>query len=185
MALAQLFRFGLWLLAAAPLLLLDPATAAAQAGTAAGGSGRGVDSTDRPIDLANYCRYFRTSPYCAPRLSGDDGAPLLYLVYFDPGSDAIRPGEEPMLLSALSAAGLEPGAGIAITGHADALGDEAAAMDLSLRRAASVANWLEWRGVETERLSISGAGFSRPMLPAPGGGRENLNRRVEILLDLE
>jgi len=183
MALAQLFRLGLWLLAAAPLLLLDPPPAAAEARSEAGA--RAGDSTDRPVDLASYCRYFRTSPYCAPRLSGDDGAPLLYLVYFDPGSDAIRPGEEAMLLSALAAAGLEPGAGIAVTGHADALGSEAEAVELSIRRAASVANWLEWRGVEAERISLSGAGFSRPMLPVPGGGRENLNRRVEILLDLE
>lgn len=183
MALAQLFRLGLWLLAAAPLLLLDPLPAAAEAHSGAGT--RGLDSTDRPVDLANYCRYFRTSPYCAPRLSGDDGAPLLYLVYFDPGSDAIRPGEEPMLLSALAAAGLERAASVSVTGHADALGDEAEAVELSIRRAASVASWLEWRGVDPDRISLSGAGFSRPMLPAPGGGRENLNRRVEILLDLE
>lgn len=90
-----------------------------------------------------------------------------------------------MLLSALSAARLEPAATLAVTGHADATGSEQEALELSVHRAAAVAEWLEERGVAQERMSLSGAGLSRPMLPAPGGARENLNDRVEILLDLE
>lgn len=179
MTLVRLFRLGLWLLAAVPLLPLLAPPAAAQGAVSAE-----ADSTDRPVDLASYCRFFRTSPYCAPALSGDDGAPRLYLVYFDPQSEAIRPGEEAMLRAAAAAALLEPAAPLAVTGHADRVGSDEAALDLSVRRAAAVAGWLEAQGVEGARISLSGAGFSRPMLPAHSGTQENLNRRVEILLDL-
>ena len=143
-----------------------------------------VDSTDRPVDLATYCRYFRTSPYCAPKLSGDDGGPRLYVIYFDPEDASIRPGEEAMLRSALAAAKLETRAPIAITGHTDRLGNEEEAIDLSVRRAAAVSDWLIEEGIERERISLSGAGYSRPLLPARDGGKENLNRRAEIILDI-
>lgn len=174
---------GLFVRSLLPALFLFLLAPAAQAADSNGATAH-VDSTDRPVDLATYCRYFRTSPYCAPKLSGDDGGPRLYVIYFDPEDASIRPGEEAMLRSALAAAKLERQASIAITGHTDRLGDEEEAIDLSVRRAAAVSDWLIDEGIEKERISLSGAGYSRTLLPARDGGGENLNRRAEIILDI-
>lgn len=173
-------RAGLSLLAVLSLVFLALPVPPAQSAEATAAT---PDSTDRPIELASYCRYFRASPYCAPELSRDDGGPRLYVVYFDPRSEEIRPGEEAVLRNASAAAQLAPAASLAVTGHAERRGSEEEALDLSVRRAAAVADWLVTRGVDSERISLSGAGFSHPLLPARADGGEALNRRAEILLD--
>ncbi|HLS69847.1 MAG TPA: OmpA family protein [Kiloniellales bacterium] len=174
LALALLLVAGLLLLASPQPLSADEAA----------NDAAHVDSSDRQLDLATYCRYFSSSPYCASPHSGDDGAPLLFLVYFDPNAVSIPASEEPALRRALTAGKLEPSARIAITGHAADHDDPDRELDLSVRRAATVAQWLQERGIEQERISLSGAGASKPLLPVEQGEDQNLSRRAEILLDL-
>lgn len=142
------------------------------------------DDGDFFLDLARYCRYFPTSSYCSTPVFGDDGAPLLFLVFFDPEDSSIRPGEEPALRKALTAGKLEPAAHFSITGHAEEKGDRDMELDLSVRRAAAVAAWLGEKGLEQERISLSGAGATHPLVGPPDGESDSLNRRVEILVDI-
>jgi outer membrane protein OmpA-like peptidoglycan-associated protein len=67
-----------------------------------------------------------------------------------------------------------------IAGHTDALGDTAANLDLSKRRAQAVADLLASQGVDRSRLEVEGYGESRPL--AGRSATDPANRRVEAIL---
>ncbi len=69
-----------------------------------------------------------------------------------------------------------------VLGHTDSTGDEGYNIDLSQRRALSVATYLNAQGVDSRRFFIQGYGESRPVATnATPEGRAQ-NRRVEIQL---
>lgn len=69
-----------------------------------------------------------------------------------------------------------------VYGHTDSTGDDQYNMDLSQRRAASVADYLGAQGVDTRRFAVIGEGETQPVASnATEGGRAQ-NRRVEIRL---
>jgi len=71
---------------------------------------------------------------------------------------------------------------IAVEGHTDSQGKDAANQDLSQRRADSVRTYLVSRGIAGDRVSARGFGASRSVADnASAEGRAN-NRRVEIVV---
>jgi outer membrane protein OmpA-like peptidoglycan-associated protein len=101
-------------------------------------------------------------------------------ILFDSGSDRLRPESNRTLVDlheALTRAGTLT---VDIEGHTDAVGDDAANLQLSERRAAAVVRDLIERGVAADRLRAVGLGESKPVAPndTPEGRREN--RRVVI-----
>ncbi|RNC89165.1 MAG: OmpA family protein [Oricola sp.] len=71
---------------------------------------------------------------------------------------------------------------IDVYGHTDSTGDEGYNLGLSQRRAQSVANYLTGRGVNGQRMVVTGFGETRPVADnATEAGRAQ-NRRVEIQL---
>nr|WP_314090804.1 OmpA family protein [uncultured Shinella sp.] len=71
---------------------------------------------------------------------------------------------------------------IDVDGHTDSVGNAGYNMDLSNRRANSVANYLASRGVDPRRMSAMGYGLERPIASnATEMGRAQ-NRRVEIAI---
>lgn len=69
-----------------------------------------------------------------------------------------------------------------VYGHTDSTGNDQYNMDLSQRRAASVANYLGAQGVDTRRFAVIGEGETQPIASnATAEGRAQ-NRRVEIRL---
>jgi len=75
-----------------------------------------------------------------------------------------------------------PSTTIDIIGHADATGTDAYNMDLSLRRANAVAQFLTDAGVQPQRITPQGRGSQQPVASnATPEGRAK-NRRVEIKL---
>ncbi|MCP3943586.1 MAG: OmpA family protein [Desulfobacteraceae bacterium] len=69
---------------------------------------------------------------------------------------------------------------VEIQGHTDNIGSEAYNMNLSLRRANAVANYLVRKGVSRTRMVTTGFGFKSPVaLNSTSFGRA-LNRRVDI-----
>jgi outer membrane protein OmpA-like peptidoglycan-associated protein len=80
---------------------------------------------------------------------------------------------------------------ITLEGHTDSIGTEAYNLDLSRRRAASVAQELVARGVVRDRLTVDGLGKQRPVSPnTTPDGKDNpagraLNRRVEAVVQTE
>jgi OmpA-OmpF porin, OOP family len=69
-----------------------------------------------------------------------------------------------------------------IEGHTDAIGSEQYNMDLSRRRAESVANYLVQRGIDRNRLEIVPLGKSQPVATNETQEGRAMNRRVEIRL---
>ncbi|MDX1402925.1 MAG: OmpA family protein [Woeseiaceae bacterium] len=71
---------------------------------------------------------------------------------------------------------------VEVAGHTDADGSESYNQALSERRANSVAQYLETRGVIDERLITIGLGESMPVADNTSANGKQLNRRVEITM---
>ncbi len=69
-----------------------------------------------------------------------------------------------------------------VVGHTDSDGSDAYNMDLSLRRADAVKNYLMGRGVSSERLQVQGRGESEPRASNSTAAGKAMNRRVEVFL---
>lgn len=69
-----------------------------------------------------------------------------------------------------------------IVGHTDNVGSDSYNMELSRKRADSVARYLQSRGVDWNRLVVSGAGKSQPVASNDTEAGRAENRRVEITL---
>ncbi|WP_246057750.1 OmpA family protein [Arenibacterium halophilum] len=67
-----------------------------------------------------------------------------------------------------------------VSGGADTVGDPLENLDLSLRRASSVADGLVARGIPVTRLQVLGRGNSELRIPTEPGVPEEGNRVVEI-----
>lgn len=67
-----------------------------------------------------------------------------------------------------------------IIGHTDNVGNDAANLDLSKRRAEAARNYLIQRGVSPERLSAEGRGETEPLVDNNTEENRFTNRRVEI-----
>ena len=69
-----------------------------------------------------------------------------------------------------------------VVGHADSDGAEAYNLDLSRRRASSVASYLIQRNVLRDRLYVDGRGESQPIASNATAEGKAQNRRVEIII---
>ena len=103
-------------------------------------------------------------------------------IYFDTGSDRVRPESSPTLKEIAAMLTDHPDLKLLIEGHTDNIGAAAANPSLSERRAAAVRLALtEGYAIANDRLTTKGFGASKPA----GGndtleGRQN-NRRVELV----
>ncbi|MEW6322709.1 MAG: OmpA family protein [Acidobacteriota bacterium] len=101
-------------------------------------------------------------------------------VLFDTGSAAIQPASMPLIDQIAAMLTAHPDLRLAVEGHTDNVGDEAANQALSEARAAAVAAAVVARGIAADRLTSAGFGESRPVADnATEDGRQQ-NRRVEL-----
>jgi len=70
--------------------------------------------------------------------------------------------------------------GFSIEGHTDDTGSDGYNLELSRRRAASVARYLSQAGVAEARLALSGVGKANPAMPGKSEEARQANRRVVI-----
>lgn len=75
-----------------------------------------------------------------------------------------------------------PDTDIEVQGHTDSKGSESYNMDLSIKRAASVSDYLRVNGINTNRISIKGFGESVPKYDNSTKEGQSQNRRVEFLI---
>jgi outer membrane protein OmpA-like peptidoglycan-associated protein len=103
-------------------------------------------------------------------------------IYFDTGSDRIRPESTPTLKEIGAMLSEHADLKLVIEGHTDNVGNAASNQALSEKRAAAVRQFLiDNYSVEGARLSAKGLGSSRPVGPNDTPeGRQN-NRRVELV----
>ncbi|WP_404370258.1 adventurous gliding motility protein AgmC [Corallococcus coralloides] len=106
---------------------------------------------------------------------------ILEKVYFATNKDIILPRSFPILKQVAAVLRANPQVELLrIEGHTDSQGNDAANLDLSKRRAASVKTFLVNEGIAAERLDSEGFGESKPVdTNKTAAGREN-NRRVEF-----
>ncbi len=75
-----------------------------------------------------------------------------------------------------------PSTYIDVTGHADSRGSDAYNLELSRKRAASVANYISAKGVAAQRLYVVGMGETQPIADNNTDAGRAKNRRVTIEL---
>jgi len=123
------------------------------------------------------CTLARTT--LASRLAAA-GKAVVYGIYFDPASAALKGESETALREVLAALGEKGDLALEVAGHTDSENTEAYNLTLSQRRAEAVVRWLVEHGVAAERLTAKGYGEARPVAANTTAAGRALNRRVEL-----
>ncbi len=108
--------------------------------------------------------------------------PRGFNIYFDSGSAKIKPASEGLVAEVLAEDRKRDSRDVSLNGHTDRVGDKAANMELSLRRADTVKTLLMKAGVLEEYIQIEYYGESKPIVPTKDNVDEPLNRRVEVVV---
>jgi len=111
-----------------------------------------------------------------------EGKLVTYGIYFDVNKDVVKPESYGTLKDIAAVLNEIPDVKVKIFGHTDSDGADAANLDLSKRRAASVKTELAKSfGVNADRLETDGMGESKPVAPNDNPVNKALNRRVEFI----
>lgn len=111
-----------------------------------------------------------------------EGKLITYGIYFDVNKDFVKPESYGTLKEIANILNEIPDVKVKIVGHTDSDGADAANLDLSKRRAASVKNELVRSfGVKGDRLETDGMGESQPVAANDTPANKALNRRVEFI----
>lgn len=111
-----------------------------------------------------------------------EGKLVTYGIYFDVNKDIVKPESYGTLNDIAKILNEVPDVKVKIVGHTDADGQDAANLDLSKRRAATVkAELVKTFGVKGDRLITDGAGETQPVAPNDTPSNKALNRRVEFI----
>jgi len=110
-----------------------------------------------------------------------EGKLVTYGIHFDTGSDVVLPESAPVLRQVAAYLESKPDVKLRITGHTDNVGKSPANLDLSKRRAASVANTLSSQfGIAADRFQADGKGDGQPLSSNAKPEGRAMNRRVEF-----
>jgi outer membrane protein OmpA-like peptidoglycan-associated protein len=101
---------------------------------------------------------------------------------FDFDSDVLRTESKKNLDNLASSLNNFGDSKLMLVGHTDAQGTDSYNLDLSRRRAASVARYLESRGVSSARVQIAGRGETEPIAANDTEPGRQENRRVEVAI---
>ncbi len=111
-----------------------------------------------------------------------DGRVATQGIFFDSGSDRIRPESAPTLKEIAAMVTDHDGLRLGIEGHTDNVGAAPANLDLSKRRAEAVKAYLVGTlHVDAARLEASGLGSTKPAQPNTTAEGRQTNRRVELV----
>ncbi len=106
----------------------------------------------------------------------------VYGIYFDFGSDHLRPESEPVLREVADALKKNADWKLSIHGHTDNIGGDTLNMDLSTRRSEAVRQALVTRfAIDAARLTTAGHGASQPKESNDTPEGRARNRRVELV----
>lgn len=105
-------------------------------------------------------------------------------VLFDFDKYDLRPDAREALAKVATIIRAHPGKSVRVEGHTDSVGTDEYNMRLSLRRAASVKQWLEEKeGLESTSFRIKGWGEGAPRETNDTEEGRQKNRRVEIIVE--
>lgn len=103
-------------------------------------------------------------------------------VLFDSGKSDLRPEAGPALDSLVAFLQKFPDVVLGISGHTDDVGTDEYNLDLSERRAKSVQDYLEMKGIRADHLRSRGFGETRPVADNTTELGRQANRRVECIV---
>jgi OOP family OmpA-OmpF porin len=109
------------------------------------------------------------------------GHMAIYGIYFDTGSDQIKPESASTLAEITKLLGQKPALRLLVVGHTDNQGGYDMNMDLSSRRAASVVKALVAQGIASSRLRAAGVGYLSPVASNDNEAGRAKNRRLELV----
>jgi OOP family OmpA-OmpF porin len=110
-----------------------------------------------------------------------EGKLVTYGIHFETGSDVVMPESAPVLRQIVSYLEANPAVRLKITGHTDNVGSAASNLDLSKRRAASVAKVLSGQfGIAADRFASDGKGDTQSVASNAKPEGRAMNRRVEF-----
>lgn len=115
------------------------------------------------------------------RALAEDGRITLEGLEFDTGADRLRPTSDSVLASVAADLKKVPDLSVAVEGHTDNVGADAANLSLSERRAKAVMARLIALGVPAARLQAKGYGASQPIASNDTPEGRQRNRRVELV----
>jgi outer membrane protein OmpA-like peptidoglycan-associated protein len=118
----------------------------------------------------------------AEALAAEPKQPLSYLIYFDTGSTSLSADAEKQLAEVMDTIKATSSTNIAVIGHSDSVGSVQVNDALSLKRAESVVNALEAKGVDRKNMEVTNHGKANPLIQTPDGVAEPRNRRVEVIV---
>jgi outer membrane protein OmpA-like peptidoglycan-associated protein len=110
------------------------------------------------------------------------GLTSLSYIHFDIDSATIKPEFTKKLEEDLAVLQKRPSQRITVEGHTDSTHTKEYNLELSMRRALAVVDWLTKHGVHAQRLEAKGYGKSRPVGDNSTPEGRARNRRVEIRL---
>jgi OmpA-OmpF porin, OOP family len=111
-----------------------------------------------------------------------EGKLVSYGIYFDVNKDVVKPESYGTLKGIADVLKENPTVRVKIVGHTDSDGADAANLDLSKRRGASVkAELIKNFGIDASRLESDGLGESKPVAPNDTQVNKAMNRRVEFI----
>lgn len=111
-----------------------------------------------------------------------EGKLISYGIYFDVNKDVVKPESSGTLKGIADVLKENPDVRVKIVGHTDSDGADAANLDLSKRRGASVKDELvKTFGIDASRLETDGMGETKPVAPNDSPVNKALNRRVEFI----
>jgi outer membrane protein OmpA-like peptidoglycan-associated protein len=111
-----------------------------------------------------------------------EGHIAIYGIYFDSGSDKVKPASDEALGEIAKLMEARPDLELLVVGHTDNQGDLDYNMDLSKRRATAVVKALtKGHGIGADRLMPAGVAFLAPVASNRGDGGRSQNRRVELV----
>ena len=103
-------------------------------------------------------------------------------ITFDTNQAILRPDMRPALDQVAQTLASYQSTFIDVTGHTDSTGSDAINQPLSERRAAAVADYLQYQGVQRARMATRGYGAQFPVASNDSEAGRAQNRRVEIRL---
>jgi OmpA-OmpF porin, OOP family len=111
-----------------------------------------------------------------------EGKLVSYGIYFDVNKDVVKPESYSTLKTIAGVMTENPDIRVKIVGYTDSDGADAANLDLSKRRGASVKDELvKSFGIDAARLESDGLGETQPIAPNDSPANKALNRRVEFI----
>ena len=99
-------------------------------------------------------------------------------IYFAAGSARLADKSKPLLDNLYDIVNRCPDLAIEIGGHTDSDGSTASNQRLSEKRAGSVGQYLQAKGIAADRMKIVGYGEAQPLHPNTSGANKAKNRRI-------